>query len=95
MPRKHANPPSTWSVQEARDRFSTVVEAARSGRAQTVTRHGKPVVVMVAAEEFARLRGKAPGKAKRFKDFKAALLAMPKDDGEFERGQIKPRDIDF
>lgn len=95
MPRKSPTQSGTWSVQEARDKFSTVVEAARRGRAQTVTRHGKPVVVMLAAEEFARLSGESRRKPPRYKDFKAALLAMPKDDGEFERTQIRPRDVEF
>ena len=34
----------TWSVQDAKNRFSEVVEAARR-KPQTVTKHGKPAVV--------------------------------------------------
>ena len=45
----------TWSVQDAKNRFSEVVEAARR-KPQTVTKHGKPAVVVVAAEEYERLR---------------------------------------
>ena len=65
----------SWSVQDAKNRFSEVVEAARH-RPQTVTRHGKPAVVVVAADEYERLR--APS-------FAALLLAMPSDGKEFER----------
>ncbi len=36
----------TWSVQDAKNRFSEVVAAARRGP-QTVTKHGKPAVVVV------------------------------------------------
>ncbi len=72
---------STWSVQDAKNRFSAVIEAARR-EPQTVTKHGKPAVVVVAVEDYARLRRlerlKAPS-------FVGHLLAMPADDGAFER----------
>ncbi len=85
MPRK------TWSVQNAKNRFSAVVEAARR-TPQTVTKHGKPAVVIVAAEEYERLRQLERLKAPTFADH---LLAMPKDDGEFERLRARPRDTKF
>jgi len=44
-----------WSVQDAKNRFSEVVEAARD-KPQTVTKHGKRAVVVVAAEEYDRLK---------------------------------------
>ena len=81
----------SWSVQEAKDRFSAVVEAARRAP-QTVTKHGKPAVVVVAAEEYERLRKLERLKAPTFADH---LLAMPKDDGEFERASARPRDTEF
>ena len=43
-----------WSVQDAKNRFSQVVEAARR-EPQTVTKHGKPAVVVVAVDEYERL----------------------------------------
>lgn len=73
---------STWSVQDAKNRFSSVVDAARHGEPQTVTKHGKPTVVVVAADEYARLRHLERLKAPTFVDH---LLAMPTDDGAFER----------
>ena len=75
MPRK------TWSVQDAKDRFSAVVEAARRAP-QTVTKHGRPTVVIVAADEYERLRQLERLTAPSFTEH---LLAMPKDDREFER----------
>ena len=75
-------PHSTWSVQDAKNRFSSVVDAARHGEPQTVTKHGKPTVVVVAADEYARLRHLERLKAPTFVDH---LLAMPTDDGAFER----------
>lgn len=82
---------STWSVENARNRFSAVVDAARRAP-QTVTRHGKPAVVVVAADEYERLRRLERLTAPRFAEH---LLAMPTDDGGFERLEGDPRAMRF
>lgn len=84
-------PSPTWSVQDAKNRFSEVVEAARS-KPQTVTKHGKPAVVIMAADEYDRLRKLQHMKAPTFADM---LLAMPRGNVAFERVPIKPRDVAF
>ena len=80
----------TWSVQDAKNHFSEVVEAARRGGPQTVTKHGKPAVVVVAAYDYERLihleRAQAPS-------FAELLLAIPQDGGEFPRLLARPRDV--
>jgi len=81
----------TWSVQDAKNRFSEVVEAAQR-RPQTVTKHGKPAVVIVAADEYHRLRSLQHLKAPSFVEM---LLAMPQGDVEFERLDTTPRDVEF
>ena len=53
---------STWQLQEAKNSFSEVVQRALSEGPQTVTKHGKEVVVVVSREEF--LKGQAPDKRK-------------------------------
>jgi antitoxin Phd len=45
-----------WQLQEAKSRFSELVERAIKQGAQTVTKHGKPAVVVVSAEEYDRSR---------------------------------------
>jgi antitoxin Phd len=80
-----------WSVQDAKNRFSEVVEAARR-KPQTVTKHGKPAVVVVAADEYDRLRKLQRLKAPSFTEM---LLAMPQGDVEFERLDTAPRDVEF
>ena len=74
-------PRSTWSVQDAKNQFSEVVRAAEN-EPQTVTKHGKPAVVVIAADEYMRLRKVQQSEAASFTDH---LLAMPNDDGAFER----------
>lgn len=81
----------SWSVQDAKNQFSAVVEAARR-EPQTVTKHGKPAVVVIDAELYERLEKLEKAKAPNFKDH---LLAMPKDDGSFERMDTKLRDVEF
>lgn len=37
----------TWQLQEAKNRFSAVINAVEAGQDQVVTRHGAPVAVVV------------------------------------------------
>ncbi len=57
------NPPSTaaepeWTLAEARARFSEVVRLAAAGQPQRVRVCGLGAVVVVAADEFDRLRAR-------------------------------------
>ena len=45
-----------WQLQEAKNRFSEVVDEALAHGPQTATRHGREVVVIVAAGEFRRIK---------------------------------------
>ncbi len=83
---------SAWQLQDAKNQFSAVVAAAMEGEPQRVTRRGKPAVVVLADEEYERLRHLDSSKAPTFAEL---LLAMPQDDGEFERLRVIPRDVDF
>jgi antitoxin Phd len=81
----------TWSIQDAKNRFSKVVEAARQ-KPQTVTKYGKPAVVVIAADEYDRLSKLKQLKAPSFAEM---LLAMPQGDIEFERLDATPREVEF
>ncbi len=83
-------PQTQWSLQDAKNRFSSVVEAARQGAPQTVTKRGIPAVVVLAAEEYERLQHLEKMLQPSFNEH---LLAMPRDDGEFERLTIMPREV--
>jgi antitoxin Phd len=83
--------PRNWSVQDAKNRFSEVVEAARR-KPQTVTKHGKPVVVVVAVDEYECLRKLQRLKAPTFAEL---LLAMPTGGEDFERLEGRMRDPGF
>jgi prevent-host-death family protein len=61
-----------WQVQEAKARFGEVIDRALSDGPQTVTRHGKPVVQVIALDERAVSGGRARPSLGEF------LLQMPK-----------------
>ncbi len=84
---------SEWQLQTAKNRFSEVVNRAITDGAQTITRHGKPVVVVMSQEEFRKL---APAKEEEF-DLLEHLLACP-DKTLHKRIFRTPgvaRDVDF
>ena len=47
----------TWQLQEAKARFSKLVEEALKGEPQLVTRRGRKAVVVLDWETYARLTG--------------------------------------
>ena len=81
----------SWFVQDAKNRFSEVVEAARR-KPQTVTKHGRPAVVVVDVAEYERLRRIARAHAPSLAEL---LLALPQDDGDFPQIKARPRDVEF
>ena len=61
-----------WLLQDAKARFSELVRKVRSEGPQHVTVHGREEVVVIAAEEFRRLKGDITGEA-----LIAAMQASP------------------
>jgi prevent-host-death family protein len=72
-------PPGHWLLQDAKARFSELVRRVRSEGPQHVTVHGRDEVVVVAAEEFRRLKGERSGDA-----LIAAMQASPYRDIDIE-----------
>ena len=68
-----------WQVQEAKNRFSEVIERALRDGPQVVTRHGRPVVRVVAVDAAAA----AAAPARAADGFAQYLLAAPQVE-EFE-----------
>lgn len=81
-----------WKLHDAKNRFSAVVREAIAGYPQRVTRHGKPAVVVVAVDEYNRLRQLEEASAPTLAEL---LLAIPQDDRGFDGLDVKPRDIDL
>jgi prevent-host-death family protein len=54
--------PGHWLLQDAKARFSELVRKVRSDGPQHVTVHGRDEVVVIAAEDFRRLKGDSTGR---------------------------------
>ncbi len=64
-----------WPLQDAKNKFSAVVNAALEGEPQHVTRRGRPAVVVIAVKDYERLRRAEKVGAP---DFVQHLLSIPK-----------------
>ena len=62
-----------WQLQEAKQKFSELVQRALNEGPQVVTRRGEEVVVVVSTSEFQSLTRAVP-------DFKDFLLTLPDPD---------------
>jgi prevent-host-death family protein len=82
----------TWIFQDAKARLSEVVRRARSEGPQHVTVHGRAGVVILAEEEFQRLKGNVTGAA-----LVDAMQASPFRETEVEprRERMPVRDVRF
>jgi prevent-host-death family protein len=77
-----------WQIQIAKARFSELVERTLKEGPQTVTRHGKPVAVMVPVDEYRRLRTGG-------RSLKALLADAPLEGVKIRRSRDRGRTVDF
>jgi prevent-host-death family protein len=78
---------SEWSVADAKARLSEVIETARRDGPQTITRNGKPAVVVVSVEEWETKTRRKGSLAEFFRD--SPLVGVELD---LERIKDEPRD---
>jgi antitoxin Phd len=77
-----------WQLQEAKAKFSELVQKAIDEGPQTVTRRGKPSVVVLSAEQFELMK-------KRQIDLKDLLHYLSLDELDLERNKDLPRDVEL
>jgi prevent-host-death family protein len=77
-----------WQIQEAKAKFSELVQKAIDEGPQTVTRRGKDIVVVLSAEQFDLMK-------KRQIDLKDLLQSAPWHELEIERDKSPPRDVEL
>ncbi len=77
----------TWQLQEAKSRFSEVVDLSLKEGPQLVTRRGQEAVVIVAARDYRRLSGETPS-------LLATLLNAPRGEAlVLDRSREPVRDL--
>ena len=82
------------TLQDAKNRFSAVVEAALAGHPQEVSRRGKPAVVVLSIEEYRQLVSAAQRARPSFKAHLKSFPGLP-DEDETPRMDLELRDIDL
>ncbi len=80
----------TWQLQEAKSKFSEVVNKALAEGPQIVTRHGEEIVVILSKADYARLRKSQTSLLEFFRQ--SPLVGVELD---LERDQSLPRDFDL
>ena len=80
----------TWQLQEAKNRFSEVVNQALNEGPQTVTRRGEAVAVVLSKEDYQRL---VKSKINLLEFFRQSPLVGVKFD--LSRDPSLPREIDL
>lgn len=66
---------SIWTLQDAKNKFSAVVDAAQRGEPQHVTKRGVDAVVVLSIDEYERLTRLDPRPAKTLIEH---ILSAPK-----------------
>jgi len=76
-----------WKLQDAKARFSEVVDRALRDGPQLVTRHGENAVVIVAYRDFVT--------AEPARDFKDFLISIPRVGIEINPSRRRPRRVEL
>jgi prevent-host-death family protein len=79
-----------WQLQEAKNRFSEVVNKALEEGPQTVTRHGEEIVIILSKAEYTRLVKSQTSLLEFFRQ--SPLVGIELD---LERDMSLPRDVDL
>lgn len=77
-----------WQLQDAKNKFSEVVEKAISVGPQEITRRGKKTVVLISIKDYLRLKKKKNSIVDFFKNSPLSEISL-------ERTQDYPRSIDL
>ena len=79
---------NTWQLQEAKSKFSQLVEDAMHKEPQIVTKHGDKAVVVLSFEEYTKMTKPKTDLVKFLRESPLAEVAL-----EITRNKDVPRDI--
>ncbi|OGJ91637.1 MAG: prevent-host-death protein [Candidatus Raymondbacteria bacterium RifOxyC12_full_50_8] len=79
---------SAWQLQEAKNKFSEVVEQALNNGPQQITRHGRKTAVVLSFGEYQKIRGQKGTITDFFRN-------CPVHDIAFERAHDYPRQVEL
>jgi len=80
---------AVWQIQEAKTRFSQMIEEANSNGPQIITKHGSDKAVVLSMADYRALTAHKP-------DFKEYLLGGPRVDSfDVERDRDMGREVEL
>ena len=79
---------TVWQLQEAKNKFSEVVDRALTLGPQEITRHGKKTAVVLSMDDFNKMSGNKESLVDFFQN--SPLCGL-----DFERQKDQPRDVTF
>jgi len=77
-----------WQLQDAKAKFSELVDKALHEGPQTVTRRGKEVVVVLSADEYKKLAERRPSLLE-------VLMSGPEGELELPERVVQDREIEW
>lgn len=81
---------NSWQLQDAKNKFSNLVDNAQNKGPQVVTKHGKEAVVVLSIEEYEKLIKPKTNLVKFFKNSPLAAIDL-----DLKRSNETPRDIEL
>jgi len=81
---------NTWQLQEAKSKFSQLVESAMHKEPQIVTKHGDKAVVVISFEEYTKITKPKTDLVKFLRESPLTGVTI-----ETTRNKDTPRDIDI
>lgn len=89
--KKKSPPEKTWQLQEAKAKFSEVVDKALNQGPQRVTRHGKDSVIVISEQEYWGVSERPP----LYEALRNSAFTKYAQDLDFSRPKDLPRNVDF
>lgn len=86
---------NTWTMEEARSDFNSLVNAAHTGEPQFLTDGTQPALVLLTAEEYELIKRGNEVDNMKFSDF---LVSGPKGDifpDDYSPPEIAAREVEF
>ena len=77
-----------WSLQDAKARFSELVNVCLESGAQVVTRHGREAVVVMPADEYRRITASK-------QSLKEFFAAAPRVELQIDRSRDTGREVEL
>ena len=87
--------PARWTLQDAKNKLSAVVDAAAKGVPQIVTRRGIETAVVISYEEYERLSAARRRPTPSLAEYLLEMPSGPEGEEPIERIELELRDADL